>query len=70
MGILANLEELKFKATLSTKLSECGINEFEAGKMARVGCYALTYKNNSFGVSQWVSQSEHAVTPTQESMTQ
>ncbi|MCW7071797.1 MAG: hypothetical protein OCU12_05690 [Methanophagales archaeon] len=23
--------------------------------MARTGCYVLTYKNNSFGVSQWVS---------------
>lgn len=41
MEILANLEELKFKATLSTKLSECDINEFEAGKMARVGCVML-----------------------------
>lgn len=55
MEILANLKELKFKATLPTKLSECGINEFETGKMARVGCYALAYKNNSFGVSRWVS---------------
>jgi len=55
MEILANLKELKFKVTLPTKLPECSINEFEAGKMARTGCYVLTYKNNSFGVSQWVS---------------
>jgi len=55
MEILANLKELKFKMTLSTKLPECNINEFETGKMARVGCYALAYKNNSFGVSRWVS---------------
>ncbi len=55
MQIFARLENLNFRTTMLPVLRECGIEEFEAGKMARVASFILNYKNNSFGISQWVS---------------
>ena len=55
MEIIAKLENLKFTLTLLSKLKEFNIHDFISGKLARTASYVLNYKNNSFGISQWVS---------------
>ncbi len=55
MEIIAKLENLKFRATLFPKLKEFDIDSFVSGKLARTSSYVLNYRNNSFGISQWVS---------------
>ena len=55
LEIIARIENLKYNANLMPKLKECNIEDFVNNKMARSSCYILNYKNNSFGVSQWVS---------------
>ncbi|MFC1563243.1 hypothetical protein ACFL4Z_04270, partial [candidate division KSB1 bacterium] len=55
MEIIAKLENLKFKATLLPKLKEFDIDSFVSDKLARTSSYVLNYRNNSFGMSQWVS---------------
>ena len=53
MEIIAKLENLKFTPTLLPKLKEFSIDEFISGKLAKAAI--LDYKDNRFGVSQWVS---------------
>jgi hypothetical protein len=55
LEIIAKLENLKFTPTLLSKLKEFNIDDFISGKLARTASYVLNYKNNSFGISQWVS---------------
>ena len=55
MEIIANLENLKYKATILPKLKDFDIDNFVSGKLARTASYILNYKNNNFGISQWVS---------------
>jgi hypothetical protein len=55
LEIIAKLENLKFTPTLLSKLKEFNIHDFISGKLARTASYVLNYKNNSFGISQWVS---------------
>ena len=55
MEIIAELRDLKFKPTLLPPLREFTIDDFICGKLARTASYVLNYKNESFGISQWVS---------------
>ncbi len=53
MEIIAKLENLKFTPTLLPKLKEFNIDDFTSGKLAKAA--VLSYKDNHFGISQWVS---------------
>jgi len=55
LKIIAKLENLKFTPTLLPKLKEFSVDDFISGKPARTANYVLNYKDNSFGISQWVS---------------
>ncbi len=55
LEIIAKLENLKFTPTLFPKLKEFNIDDFISGELARTASYVLNYKNNSLGISQWVS---------------
>ncbi|MEA3476504.1 MAG: hypothetical protein U9R23_08730 [Candidatus Cloacimonadota bacterium] len=53
MKIIARLENLKFTPTLLPKLKEFNMDDFIDGKLAKTA--VLNYRDNRFGISQWVS---------------
>jgi hypothetical protein len=55
LKITARIENIKFKVALLPRLKECSADDFVKGKTARISSFVLNYRDNSFGISQWVS---------------
>lgn len=55
LKIDAKIENLKYESTLCQQLKTFGIDDFPSGAAFSKAAFLLSYKNNTFAISHWVS---------------